>query len=77
MVGILALCAVGCCGNTSREAAFHDGVKQYAVESGLLDEYDKYVDADPAIKDSTKVIRKNTSKGLRALIAEEQKALKE
>lgn len=76
MVGILALCAVGCCGNASREAAFHDGVEQYAVKSGMLDEYEKYVDADPKIKDETKKIRKDTSKGLRALIAQEGESLK-
>lgn len=72
----LALMCVGCCGVTSREVAYHDGVKQYALESGLLAEYDKYIDADPAIKASTKKIRKQTSAGFRALIATEEEALK-
>lgn len=75
IVGILTLCAVGCCGVSSREAAFHDGVKQYTVSSGMLDEYDRYVDADPKLKDDSKKIRKDTSKGLRALIVEEGKAI--
>jgi hypothetical protein len=72
---LLFVALSGCCGSTSREAAYHDGVKQYALESGMLDEYEKYVDADPKLKDATKKIRKDTSKGLRALIAEEGKAL--
>jgi len=71
----VAILMVGCCGSQSREAAFHDGVKQYAVGSGLLDEYEKYVDADPVLKPETKKIRKDTAKGFRALIAEEGKAL--
>jgi hypothetical protein len=75
IVVILALCATGCCGAAPREVAFHDGVKQYVLTSGLADEYDKYIDADPKLKDDTKKIRKDTSKGLRALIAEEGKAL--
>lgn len=73
---VLALCTAGCCGNLSREAAFHDGVKQYTIESGMLDEYEKYVDADPKLKPETKEIRKDTSKGLRKLIAQEGEALK-
>ncbi len=72
---ILALMCVGCCGVASREAAYHDGVKQYALESGLLDEYDKYIDADPKLKDTTKKIRKQTSAGFRKLIAAEEEAL--
>lgn len=73
----IALVGTGCCGSASREAAFHDGVKQYAIESGMLDEYEKYVDADPKLKDDSKKIRKATSAGLRALVAQEGKALKE
>ncbi len=30
---VLALACVGCCGMASREATYHDGVKQYALES--------------------------------------------
>jgi hypothetical protein len=74
---LLLVSSVGCCGTLSRETAFHDGVKQYAVESGMLAEYEAYVEADTKIKPETKVIRKGTSKGLRALIAEEGKALKD
>jgi hypothetical protein len=77
LIGVLTLCATGCCGNLSREAAYHDGVKQYALESKMLDEYEVYVDVDPKIiKPETRKIRKDTAKGLRALIAEEEKALK-
>lgn len=72
---ILTLSSVGCCGTLSRETAFHDGVKQYAISSGLLAEYEKYVDADPKLKDETKKIRKDTSKGFKALIDQEEKAL--
>lgn len=72
----VAVAASGCCSVLSREAAFLDGVKQYSIESGLLSEYEKYVDADPSIKPETKTIRKNTASGLKALIAEEEKALK-
>lgn len=68
--------SIGCCGTLSRETAYHDGVKQYAVSSGLLDEYEKYIDADPKLKDETKKIRKDTSKGFKALILQEEKALK-
>ncbi len=72
----LALLSSGCCEILSREAAFHDGVKQYAIESGMLDEYEAYIDADPNLKASTKKIRKGTPAGLRALIAQEEEALK-
>lgn len=72
----LAASSIGCCGVSTREQAFHDGVKQYVLASGLVDEYDKYIDSDPKLKDDTKKLRKDTTKGLRALIAEEEKALK-
>ncbi len=75
VLGFLVLS--GCCGTLAREKAFHDGVKQYAVASGLLDEYEKYVDADAKLKPETKTIRKDTAKGFRALIAQEEKALKD
>jgi hypothetical protein len=68
--------SIGCCGTLSRETAYHDGVKQYTVESGMLTEYEAYIEADAKLKPETKVIRKNTSKGLRALLAQEEKALK-
>lgn len=75
MVCVLALFATGCCGTASREAAFLDGVKQYTIASGMADEYDRYIDADPKLKDDTKKIRKDTSKGLRALIVQEEQSL--
>ncbi len=86
---VLALACGGCCGVASREVAYHDGVKQYALESGLLAEYDKYIDSDPRWivketddsdtkkrKERTKKIRKQTPAGFRALIATEEEALK-
>ena len=73
---VLVLLLSGCCGILSREVAFHDGVKQYAIESGMLKEYEAYIDADPNLKESTKKIRKGTPAGLRALIAQEEEALK-
>jgi hypothetical protein len=76
IVGLIAFAMTGCCSTLSRETAYHDGVKQYAVESGLLAEYEKYVEADAALKPETKVIRKATATGFRALITEEEKALK-
>ncbi len=73
---VLALLSSGCCGVLSREAAFLDGVKQYTVKSGMLEEYEAYIDADPNLKETTKKIRKDTPIGLRALIAQEEEALK-
>ena len=72
---VIAACT-GCCSNLSREGAYHDGVKQLIIESGLLDEYEGYLEADASIKEGTKKIRKGTATELRALIAEEDKALK-
>lgn len=73
--GVLALLMVGCCGTMSRESAYHDGVKQYTVESGMTAEYEAYIDADPKLKPETKKIRKDTAAGLRKLIATEEAAL--
>ncbi len=72
---VLALLMVGCCGTLSREAAYHDGVKQYTVESGMTAEYEAYIDADPKLKPETKKIRKDTAAGLKKLIATEEAAL--
>lgn len=76
IVAILALCVTGCCGNLSREAAYHDGVKQYTLESGMTSEYEAYIEADPKLKPETKKIRKDTAAGLRKLIAQEEASLK-
>lgn len=76
IIGVLALLATGCCGNLSREAAYHEGVKEYTLKSGLLDEYEAYVAADPKIlKDDTRKIRKGTAQDLRKLIAQEEASL--
>lgn len=78
---VVAVCALAIlcsgCGTLSREVAYHEGVKEYAIKSGLLDEYDKYLEADPNLADTTKTIRKQSSEGLRALIAAEEAAIKE
>jgi hypothetical protein len=74
--GILALLMVGCCGNLSRESAYHDGVKQYTIESGMVSEYEAYITADPKLKDDTKKIRLGTAAGLKKLIAQEEESLK-
>jgi len=76
IAGVLALLMVGCCGNLSREAAYHDGVKEYTLKSGMTDEYEAYVKADPKLKDDTKKIRLGTATGLRKLIAQEEESLK-
>ncbi len=75
-VVVITTCS-GCRSNLSREGAYHDGVKQLVIESGLLDEYEGYLEADASIKEGTKKVRKGTATELRALIAEEDKALKE
>ena len=76
IAGVLALFMVGCCGSLSREAAYHDGVKQYAIESGMTAEYEAYVAADPKLKEETKKIRLGTATGLKKLIAQEEESLK-
>lgn len=75
IIAALALCAVGCCGSASREAAYHDGVKQYTIASGMTSEYEAYVEADSKIQPETKKIRKDTAAGLRKLIAQEEQSL--
>lgn len=62
--------ALGCC---LPNETFVEGVDALANESGLLDEYDKYIDADDSIGDTTKEIRKGTSKKLRELIEDAKK----
>lgn len=77
LLGILwgSISLGACC--TAREKAFHDGVDQLVNKSGLLSEYEKYVESDPSIKAETKKIRKETATSLRNLIEEEKKALEE
>lgn len=87
-VCVLALGVSGCCGVLSRERAYHDGVKAYAIDSGLLGEYERYVDNDLRMtvkegdsdetrkkKNQARKIRHQTVQGFRALIAEEDRAL--
>lgn len=73
---VLSLSVVGCSANLSRESAYHDGVKQLTIESGMVKEYEGYVKNDPKLKDTSKKIRLATPQKLRDLIAEEEKALK-
>lgn len=75
ITGVLALFMVGCCGNLSRESAYHDGVKQYTIESGMTAEYEAYIEADSKLKPETKKIRKDTAAGLKKLIATEEASL--
>jgi hypothetical protein len=67
----------GCCGNASREGAFHDAMEQGLVASKLLDQYEKYLDDDKVIKDDTRKIRKGTASKIREVLAEEKRALKD
>ena len=68
---LVAVCLVSGCGSVNE--AFLKGVDAYANDSGLLNEYDRYVDADPALAPETKKIRKDTAAGLRKLVAEAKK----
>lgn len=69
VVAFAALAMASGCGSVNQ--AFVDGVEASAVKSGLLAEYDAYVDADPKIKDpETRRIRKQSSARLRGLIEE-------
>ncbi len=71
---VLALTCSGCLKTLQREVAFHDGIKQEVLKSGLLDEYEAYLEADPVLGKTTKKIRKGTATAIRALIAEQEKA---
>lgn len=68
LVGATTGCALFC----KPDAAFIAGVDAGANGSGLLDEYDAYVEADPKIKPETKKIRHDTAAGLRKLIKDIQ-----
>lgn len=74
LVCALAL-ALGACA-TAREKAFHDAVEQLTVKSGMLSQYQKYVDDDPKLKAESKKIRRETADRLRAVLDEERRALK-
>lgn len=62
----------GCALFQSPQAAFVTGVDAGLNTSGLLDEYDKYVEADGALKGDSKKIRHETAIKLRKLILDAQ-----
>lgn len=66
-----------CASNAARERAYVEAVEQYTERSGLLTEYEAYVEKDPALKPESKVIRKRTAEKLRQVTAVEKKALKD
>ena len=70
----VALCATatGCALFHKPDAAFIAGVDAGVNQSGYLDEYEKYVDADPNLKPESKKIRHDTAAGLRKLIKDAQ-----
>lgn len=73
IAAVLCLGLIGCCG--TREAAFLDGVDQLVNKSGMMTEYQKYIENDPNLQPESKKIRKDTAERLKALIEEERKAL--
>lgn len=64
---------MGCCIFESPNKAFVAGVDAGVNSSGLLDEYDKYLDADSKLKDDSKKIRHQTAASLRKLIEDAKK----
>lgn len=65
--------AMGCALFHKPDAAFVAGVDAGLNQSKLLDEYEKYVDADPNLKDpDSKKIRHKTAADLRKLISDAQ-----
>lgn len=70
LVALLSLS--GCALFESPNTAFVTGVDAGLNGSGLLDEYDKYIDADPNLKSDSKKIRHQTAAQLRKLIADAQ-----
>jgi hypothetical protein len=64
--------AMGCALFSSPNASFVAGVDAGLNQSGLLDEYDKYIDADTKLTADSKAIRHQTSAGLRKLVKDAQ-----
>lgn len=60
---------------SSRERSFTEGVETYYLESGIFEEYKKYVQNDPDLRDASKDIRIQTAEKLKSLIASQRKAL--
>jgi hypothetical protein len=71
----LVLMLAGGCINPNK--AFVEGVEAYTEESGMLDEYCRYVDQDETLPDDMKAIRKDTAAGLRKLVKEYKRQLEE
>lgn len=68
MIGVF--CVTGC---GTVDKAFVRGVEAYSVESGMLEQYDQYVDKDSSLTPESKKIRKDTTAGFRKLILEAKK----
>jgi hypothetical protein len=67
--------AMGCALFSSPNASFVAGMDAGLNQSGLLDEYDKYVEADASLKDpNSKKIRHDTATSLRKLLKDAQAA---
>lgn len=65
LTAVLAvLTLAGCCGD--RVQVFSRGVEGYA--DAILPEYEKYVDADPALTPGDRKIRRDSVSGLRTLL---------
>ena len=75
LVFIAGLCPAmtGCALFQSPNKALVAGMDAGLNQSGLLAEYDKYVDADPKLKDGDKKIRHDTAAGLRKLVEDAKK----
>jgi hypothetical protein len=77
LVFCLALSSLtGCALFANPQAAFVTGVDAGLNGSGLLDEYDKYLDADPKLDAESKKLRHGTSAGLRKLVKDAQASAK-
>ena len=71
-VALLCSATTGCALFHKPDAAFIAGVDAGVNQSGFLDEYEKYVDGDPKLKDESKKIRHDTAAQLRKLIKDAQ-----
>ena len=78
-IGLLAilLTVLVLAGCGTLDQTFVNAMDKGAVESGLLDEYEQYVENDPNLSDTTKVIRRNSAKELRTTIEKAKKSLED
>jgi hypothetical protein len=60
----------------SPDEALVTGLEAQILESGLLDEYEAYIKADPQLKEGTKKIRLGTAAGVRELLKDARAAIK-